>query len=551
MIDLPVLLPSSWMKVLLTEFPFLLAGGPKQDLQEQLAAFWDCYEFFQPGHEVFRKNKDDLAYTLPLILHGDEGRYLKKGNFMVCTVECVLGSDPKKKSERKPCDCHLDSALNRYRDLGGGHVGDDALLKSIQVASQQICNDSGNEFLSKFLIFGVSSLLYKKHKELLHQAFDVVSADMTKLFRDGVVINNKTYFAATLGLKGDQKFHHQIGNLSRSYYNVGTKVNHPICSLCLAGTDGVDFEDCTDDPIWLDTMFVSKPWEPENTPSLVKIPFQGGCPEAMFRLDLFHCFKCGMGRDLTGSTLVFLCQHGYFDFGDEGEECNLPARLVRAHSSFAMWCSACGKSPALHSFSKSLLNYQNTRAFAWFNVKGSDNTLIVEWLLFFVKISRRNNSRFPLFENAIVETLESARIVFGVLHHHGLWLNRTCGQRVQHHLSLLIRGYKVVAYQAMSMNFVAFGLKPKLHALDHISKELLKQLKSGSPMILNPMSFSCEANESIIGHVSRIARRVSSRTVGLRIIERIAIRVKGSILKFLKVKTKLRPRRTAKKQHGK
>ena len=85
------------MKVLLTEFPFLLAGGPKQDLQEQLAAFWDCYQFFQPGHEVFRKNKDDLAYTLPLILHGDEGRYLKKGNFMVCTVECVLGSDPKKK----------------------------------------------------------------------------------------------------------------------------------------------------------------------------------------------------------------------------------------------------------------------------------------------------------------------------------------------------------------------------------------------------------------------------------------------------------------------
>ena len=334
------------------------------------------------------------------------------------------------------------------------------------------------------------------------------------------------------------EIHHQIGNLERSYYNTGVRENHPMCSLCMAGHDAVPFEDLTDSAEWISTLHSERPWPSGNPPSLSTIPFQNDCPETIFRLDLFHCYKCGLGRDLTGSTLILLAQLQYFDFTSD-DECNLPARLERAWGSFNLWCRTTGKSPAIHSFSKALLNYKNARSFAWCNVKGSDNTLITSWLLFFIKLSSQNDSRHARLEQVLIETLTCALTVFEILHSHPLWLHRVCAQRVQHHLTTVLRGFKVLAKMAKDLSVPAFGLKPKLHACDHISRDIKRQLQSKAPKVLNPLVFSCEANESVVGHVSRISRRVSSRTVSGRVLDRICIKTKLLAKKF---KAKLRHR---------
>lgn len=545
---MPILLPSSWLKVLLEEYPFLLGGGcDGEEFNEQLSSFWTLYEFYQPGHEVYKKDKETLQSTIPILVHGDEGRYryLKKGNFMICTVECPLGCDTEKKHRKPTCVCHSDGVLKRYGNIGSGHTGDSTFTAAVKTASKQHVNDTGNEFLSKFLAFGMSSLLYKKHKGLLNQAFEMMAKDLTNLHEMGIVARGRTFYASTIGCKGDVKFHHQIGNLQRSYYNVGTNVNHPICSLCLAGTDGVLFEDLSNNAPWMDTMFTERPWG--ETPVLATVPFQPSCPEAIFRLDLFHCWKCGLGRDLTGSTLVVLCRLGYFDSEDE-TSFNFPSRLQRSHSSFSLRCMANRKSPALHSFSKAILNYKNERSFAWFNVKGSDNTLITAWLLFVVRLSRQvNGHRYPELEDALIETLESAKVVFNILHSHTLWMSRLCAQRVQHHMTILVRGYKCLALEAKRLKVVGYSLKPKMHALDHINKDLKRQLDNSSPRVLNPMIFSCEANESVVGHTSRIARRLSSRTVSHRVLDRICIKVKV-LVRRLKVKLRSKPRKGSQKR---
>ena len=98
------------------------------------------------------------------MLRGDEGRYLKKGNLMVCTIESVLGSDPQKMmAAQAPCQCHTDPILNRYRDIGAGHSGDASFAHSVGVASNQITNYSGNEFFPtcqvRVVRFYVSCLL--------------------------------------------------------------------------------------------------------------------------------------------------------------------------------------------------------------------------------------------------------------------------------------------------------------------------------------------------------------------------------------------------------
>ena len=538
--EVPIILPSSWLKLLLTDYPFLLSGSRGQDLHQELDAFWTCFKHTQGGHVVFNKSAAQLCCTLPLLLHGDEGRYLKRGQFMVCTVESMIGNDPDKrdkKNRKKACSCCSDPVLHRYGDLGLGNCEDPNFLKVKNTIEGQEVNDSGNEFLSKFLLFGMSTLVYKKHRALLDLAFQKVADDMNMLQEVGVVCNGQTYFAATLGCKGDLKFHKQTGYLTRSYYNVGQKNNIPMCSLCLAGCEGVRFETLSDRPNWMETMYKEKPWDENDPPPLTKIAFEPGHEEGIYRLDLFHCWKMGLGRDLTGSTLIVLSELKYFDFSPD-DTVNIKDRLQRAHSCFVLWARANNKSPALHSFSTSLLNYPNKAAFAWFNVKGCDNTLLTHWLLFSVRLFKQTHgTQFPVLQAAMEETLASATAFFDLLHSHSLWLNRVCAQRAQHHLTVMLRGYMVLAREAKSLSLVAYGIKPKLHALDHINKDLMSQLQRRVPKVLNPMAYSCEANESVVGHVSRISRKVNSRTVSCRVLDRICIRMK-SVIK--KLKSKLR-----------
>ena len=89
--------------------------------------------------------------------------------------------------------------------------------------------------------------------------------------------------------------------------------------------------------------------------------------------------------------------------------------------------------------------------------------------------------------------------------------------------------------------FQRLGWSPSCTHVNHISRDIKRQLQSKAPKVLNPLAFSCEANESVVGHVSRISRRVSSRTVSGRVLDRICIKTKLLAKKF---KAKLRHRRT-------
>lgn len=77
---------------------------------------------------------------------------------------------------------------------------------------------------------------------------------------------------------------------------------------------------------------------------------------------------------------------------------------------------------------------------------------------------------------------------------------------------------------------VAFGLKPKFHALAHLAHEIRVQLKMGNQLALNPLAWGNEQNEDTIGHVCRLTRRVSVRTVTTRVLQRMFLK-KYALLK--------------------
>ena len=109
------------------------------------------------------------------------------------------------------------------------------------------------------------------------------------------------------------------------------------------------FEDTSDDAAWVETLYESVPWNPENAGPLEAISCDDRAPATKYRRDLLHIYKIGLGRDVAGSTILLLAR--YFRHFDSPEDSIVAqARLKRAHARFSMFCLADGRCPHLRGF---------------------------------------------------------------------------------------------------------------------------------------------------------------------------------------------------------
>ena len=112
-IQLPWIRPSQWVSYMVSRCPDVMFGTANQ-VGDQLEAFWESYRQSHPGHQVFSGSSSRVRRAIPLLLHGDEGRYLKRSNYLIMTVESCLGCpDP----QMRCCTCKDDPVLSRYNDL--------------------------------------------------------------------------------------------------------------------------------------------------------------------------------------------------------------------------------------------------------------------------------------------------------------------------------------------------------------------------------------------------------------------------------------------------
>ena len=325
--------PEDWVKHWMNHEPELL-GGFNADPFTNFEAYWRAYQVQHPSHEVFSKHHMHLDKVVPLFVHGDEGKAVKRTNYLVLSVESPLGSldDPHIK-----CTCCEDlrhrAGLPSYgSDLHP--VGEEFL----ETCRQQTTNFKGHSFLSRCLCFGVGGWIYKRHPHVVDRLLAELVKSLQKLFFDGVPTKNGLIFAAVVGIKGDLDFHKKVMGLTRSYANIGTKNYLEICHLCLAGRRGISAEDYSETPQWLQTVCCERPWSTQNPPTMSNIPYDPSCPEEILKLDMFHVNRLGVGRDVIGGVLILLLRLNFFDY--PGSTINLPDRFSRAHGHFALWCLA-------------------------------------------------------------------------------------------------------------------------------------------------------------------------------------------------------------------
>lgn len=117
-----------------------------------------------PGHCVFTQHMHRLSRVVPILLHGDEGRAVKRTNYLVMSMESPLGSVPDSKIS---CDCC--EALRCRRNLptyGEENIGAISTA-TLETARKQLTNYKGHSYLSKWLLFGVGGWVYKKHPHIV------------------------------------------------------------------------------------------------------------------------------------------------------------------------------------------------------------------------------------------------------------------------------------------------------------------------------------------------------------------------------------------------
>lgn len=514
--------PTDWVKHWMDSCPELL-GGCAGPANQNFEAFWKLYEMEHPQHEVFSAHKGDLSRVVPLFIHGDEGRSVKKTGYLVVSVESPLGSH---KDPRIPAGCSCSSFMASRPDLPKYGTDSNLVDGAYQsVGRKQLTNFKGHSYLSRWLIFGLGGWVYKKHRHVADRLFEELTADMQRLFQQGVLLENgQRVFGALVGIKGDLDFHAKYMNLTRCYSHLGSKNKIEICHSCRAGHQLFPFEDYSETPAWVPTMFYSRPWDRQSPPALGQMNFDLHRPELAIAWDPFHVVKVGVARDVIGGTLIFLLRKGFFD--DDGDSKNIVDRFSRAHSVFTLWCKAERESPGLRSFTKAFFNMQNLMSAPWCSSKASDTRLLLRWLVWYLRLNIAN-PRIVGHHQLLQHMLEvcQSTLDINILHHHGLWLERVCAHRLYCCIMTCLRGYAYLGVVAIQHRIRSFIQKPKLHALHHIAYKLRVQLLKGSTLIMSPQAHACDVNEDFIGRISRLSRRVGFRLCDKRVCERYFLKI--------------------------
>lgn len=542
MVSIEYVQPSDWLSYLIKKTPELLAGG-HSSLEDQLQGFWELYRYEHGTHAVFEQHANDLHHTFPLQFWGDEGRGPKRAGYMAGTIESCLGLDELELKELNSCDCgsRLKTFPSSWIPTCTTEI--DPETSCMKSASRVATNYKGHSFLTRYLLFGIPGYLYASKNDMVRSHLEKVAQDLLMLFREGIVVNNQRYYAALVGSKGDLKFQAAvIAHMVRSYMNLGRVRAIACCSLCLAGTSDYPMEDVQHEPLWARSMFQSRPWNDDASAPFLEIPYDNTQPESAYKLDMFHVFKVGIGRDIVGSSLVWFCKLGMFDL--DGESQALPARLTRCHSWFKLWAKANSRSPGLRSFTKSYFNAPTAASAPWTNSKGSDTMMLLEFLEWLITLHLRDPADYlkphepmlDLLKTVVKNSLEMCKAAYK----HPLWVRRECAQLQYCNAMVVVRGYKRLAQYFLELGVAGFRLKPKLHALHHIAYSMKIVLQKPSPKVMNWVAYACEMNEDHIGHTARMSRKLATKTLGLRLMQRYFLKTRALMRRhFQKRKAKI------------
>ena len=170
----PMLLLSSWMEFILKDCPqFFLAGHHLEEPEafgNVLESFWSNFKKTVPGHVVFEKPREQLRCSLPICVHGDEGRGLGKSPVLVTSYQVIIPWNGSSKLNFKKCfvlisHCSLAvfTILESLKDCLGNlrHSYTTRLLHTVMPSTWYASNDATSDGLTKAIADDLTDLFHQ------------------------------------------------------------------------------------------------------------------------------------------------------------------------------------------------------------------------------------------------------------------------------------------------------------------------------------------------------------------------------------------------------
>lgn len=494
--SLPWIDPRDWLKWILRKglWP-MLSGAPRNNYRlagDLWTEFWRRVQILQPHFALFEMDGIDLSTTACFLIHGDEGRSLKRQGIMITSLQSAIG-------------CGFDQ--KRY---ARAVTENDIPLK---------VNYTGHSFTHRFITSTIPKSVYEDDPEMFHLAMDQLAISLQSLLVDGIVdaVTKKTYRIAILACKGDAPYLAKLGRFYRSHstgIKRGEEKRPPkgVCHRCLAGTNGFPAEELTSwSPAWVMTRGIRNPWL--RTPCVIeRLVHDVSDPSSFFQSDIWHIVHLGFGRSWVASVVQVLLE--------VVPGTNLDAKWKYLTQDYQRWCRLHRKQCHISSITPYLMSY-NDRTGAMGNWhKGSLTTNFFGWLTALI-------SSLPEDQAQLLGRCKQATTcmnqIFSCLFKADAFLSAEQSMYVSNRGLAFLQTYTAMANRMYSLGKPwLFALYPKLHAYHEIMLTLRQQAQDCG-MSYNPIMFCCQMDEDIVGRASRLSRRVNLRRVMDRTLGRYLI----------------------------
>ena len=490
--------PETWLAYLVRKGLWPKLAGVKSaayDMAREVwTEFWRKFRILNEDHELWSLDLD-LSRTAAFLVHGDEGRTLKKGGLMVTSLQSALGNGWDNKRVQK---------LDR----------DGVPRLSV--------NFAGHSFTTRFVSSALPKTAYETNPKVFYDAMEHLAKSLKKTLVHGYLdpCSGERYHIAIVGAKGDQPYLTKLAGFYRSFNTTAKRgdersVAKGICPYCCARMAGFPAEDLgTTNPAWLPTVSVKLPWL--RTPALIQeLPHNPGDPAAYltyFHSDIWHIVHLGIGKSWTASTIQLILPMLPLRNLDEKWE------FLTSH--YRQWCRAHHRQAHVTKITPVLMSYGDHSGAVGAWSKGALTHTFLSWLVDLLAEVQ------PDPDGLLRRCREGSyrmNAMFSMLFRADAFLTHELCSFVSEQGLCFLQLYSGLARRQFDAGRQwLFPLYPKLHIFHHIMLRVLQQGRSFG-FATNPLMHSCQMDEDTVGRVSRISRRVNIRKVASRSLDRYLI----------------------------
>ena len=494
-LTLPWISPETWLAYLVQKglWPKLagVESGGYAMAREVWTEFWRKFKIINEDHELWSLDLD-LSRAAAFMVHGDEGRTLKKGGLMVTSLQSVLGHGWDNKRVQK-----------LYRDG----------------VPRLSLNFAGHSFTTRFVSSALPKTVYESNPKVFYDAMGHLAKSLRRVLVQGYVdpSSGERYHIVIIGAKGDQPYLNKLAGFYRSFNTTAKRgderaVPKGVCPYCCAGMVGFPAEDLgTACPVWLPTVGVKLPWL--RTPALIEeLPHNRGNPAAYFHSDIWHIVHLGIGKSWAASVVQMALPALPLR--------NLEEKWEFLTSHYRRWCRAHHRQPHVTKITPVLMSYGDYSGAVGAWSKGALTHSLLAWLVDLLgEVPQGNDGLLQVCR----EGSYRMNAMFSTLFRADAFLTGQLSSFVSEQGLCFLRLYSDLARKQFEAGRQwLFPLYPKLHIFHHLMLRVLQQGRSFG-FATNPLMHSCQMDEDTVGRVSRISRRVNIRKVASRSLSRYLI----------------------------